>query len=327
MRCALLGEPTGWHIGRLTAALRDRGHEATMVRWNELAAEVGLPADRRGEGHGDEDGGGTGGERFLPAAIGRADMVVVRGMPVGSLEEVIFRMDLLSRLARRGMPVVNSPKSLEVAIDKYLSLALLAEAGIPVPRTIVAQNAASIEAAWDALGRDAVVKPLFGSRGRGIERLTSRDQLAPYLVAAEERPAAAGSPPESRGTVCYLQEFISHPGWDVRVLLVGERAFAMRRVSSVDWRLNVARGARAEPFAPPADWVDLARRAAKKIGTEIAGVDLLPTRDGRLFVVEINAVPGWRGLEGVVGQDISQAVVEYLEQRLRQASPDCPAVS
>ena len=243
MRCALLGEPTGWHIGRLAAALRDRGHEATMVRWNELAAEVGLPADRRGEGHGDEDGGGTGG-------------------------------DLLSRLARRGMPVVNSPKSLEVAIDKYLSLALLAEAGIPVPRTIVAQNAASIEAAWDALGRDAVVKPLFGSRGRGIERLTSRDQLAPYLVAAEERPSAAGSPPESRGTVCYLQEFISHPGWDVRVLLVGERAFAMRRVSSVDWRLNVARGARAEPFAPPADWVDLARRAATKIGTEIAGVAL-----------------------------------------------------
>ena len=71
MRCALLGEPTGWHIGRLAAALRDRGHEATMVRWNELAAEVGLPADRRGEGHGDEDGGGPGGERFLPAAIGR----------------------------------------------------------------------------------------------------------------------------------------------------------------------------------------------------------------------------------------------------------------
>lgn len=302
LRFALLGEPTGWHVGRLATAIRARGHEAKVVRWGELAAEIA----------------GDGGESFMPDAIGRADLVVVRGMPGGSLEEVIFRMDLLGRLVRHGTPVINSPRSLEVAIDKYLSLARMAEAGIPVPRTIVAQDAAGIEHAWNALGGDAVVKPIFGSRGRGIERLTSREQLAPYLEAAR-RPAPGAAFPTA---VCYLQEFVRHPGWDVRVLLVGDRAFAMRRVSSEDWRLNVSRGARAEPFLPPADWVDLARRAAAAVGAELAGVDLLPMPDGRAFVVEVNAVPGWRGLEGAVGEDIAAVVTDHLEQRQKNL-PDC----
>lgn len=315
LRCAILGEPAGWHVGRLATAIRARGHEATIVRWHELAAEID----------------GAGGESFRPAAIGQADIVVVRGMPGGGLEEVIFRMNLLGRVTRQGTPVINSPRALEVAIDKYLSLARMAEAGIPVPRTIVAQDAAGIEHAWRALGDDAVVKPIFGSRGRGIERLTSREQLSPYLEAASRGPQF---PTEAavRGAVCYLQEFLPHPGWDVRVLLVGERVFAMRRVSSDDWRLNVSRGARAEPFEPPAEWVGLAKRAAAAVGAEIAGVDLLPTSDGRIVVVEINAVPGWRGLEATVGQNIAAATVDHLERRLigwrhieqqQKSPPDC----
>ncbi|MFN5755405.1 MAG: hypothetical protein ACK48M_01260 [Planctomycetia bacterium] len=104
LRMALLGEPTGWHLGRLAAAIRGRGHEACPVRWNELAAEVG--------------GNAAAGERFLPEAVSRADCVVVRGMPTGALEDVIFRMDVLGRLAQRGTAIVNSPRSLEVAIDK-----------------------------------------------------------------------------------------------------------------------------------------------------------------------------------------------------------------
>lgn len=294
MRVAILGEPSGWHVGRLTAALHAGGHEATVVRWGDLAGEVGGPA-----------GLGAGGERFFPEAIDRADAVLVRGMPRGGLEEVIFRMDLLGRIARHGTPVINSPRSLETSIDKYLSLARMAEAGIPVPRTIVAQSPAAIEDAWQTLGCDAVVKPLFGSRGQGIERLTSREMLAPYLAAA-----ATADPP---GAVCHLQEFVPHPGWDVRVLLVGERVFAMRRVSNGDWRLNVSRGGRPEPFSPPDHWIDLARRAATAVGAEIAGVDLMPGPDGRVVVIEVNAVPGWRGLETATGSDIAAAVVRHLE--------------
>lgn len=299
LRMALLGEPTGWHLGRLAAAMRGRGHEASVVRWNELAAEVG-------------GSDASAGERLWPEAVSRADCVIVRGMPTGALEDVIFRMDVLGRLARHGTRIVNSPRALEVAIDKYLSLARMQDAGIAVPRTIVAQDAAGIERAWHALGQDAVVKPLFGSRGRGIERLATHADLAPYLDAARLRAAnpAANGPPAA----CYLQEFVPHQGWDVRIFLIGDQALAMRRVSNDDWRLNVSRGARAEPWTPPDDWVDLARRAADAVGAVIAGVDLLPAADGRLVVLEVNAVPGWRGLEGAVGRDVTALVVDYLER-------------
>jgi ribosomal protein S6--L-glutamate ligase len=305
LRIALLGEPTGWHLGRLAAAIRGRGHEACAVRWNELAAEVG-------------GGARTDGERFGPDSIRQADCVVVRGMPTGALEDVIFRMDVLGQLARRDTAVVNSPRSLEVAIDKYLSLARMQEAGIAVPRTIVAQDAAGIEQAWHDLGRIAVVKPLFGSRGRGIERLTTPADLAPYLEAARLRavnPAPTG-PPSLSGppAACYLQEFVSHDGWDARIFLIGDDTLAMRRVSADDWRLNVSRGARAEPWTPPDEWIALARRAANAVGASIAGVDILPATDGRLLVLEVNAVPGWRGLEAAVGRDVTGLVVDYLER-------------
>jgi RimK family alpha-L-glutamate ligase len=287
MRVAVLAAAAGWHVRRLVAAFREADHEATVVGWHELATDLGVT------------------ERLLPKAVATADLVVVRGMPAGTLEDVIFRMDLLGRLAR-ARPVINAPRALEVSIDKYLTLARLHDAGIPVPRTIVAQDAAAIEAAWRTLGEAAVVKPLFGSQGRGIERIASLGGLAPWLEAAQR-----AEPP---GAVCYLQEFVAHPGWDARVLVVGNRLFTMRRVSTGDWRINVSRGARPEAWAAPADWEDLAVRAARAVGAEIAGVDILPTAAGPL-VVEVNAVPGWRGLETALGRDIAAEIVAFLAAR------------
>lgn len=312
LRVAVVGEPTGWHVGQLLAALTTLGHQGTVVRWTDLAAEVRVrvrPHVRSGQSPqsaGDSDQATV--EGFLPPAIDAADLVVVRGMPAGSLEEVIFRMDLLGRLADRGTPVVNSPRGLEIAIDKYLSLARMAAAGLPVPRTLVAQSPDAIQAAWHSLGRDCVAKPLFGSRGRGITRITDEESLASLIAGATaEQPT---------GGVAYLQEFLPHDGSDVRILLVGKDAFAIRRfATSGEWRTNVSLGGRPEAFSPPADWVDLARAAARAVETEIAGVDLLPAQDGRVVVLEVNAVPGWRGLEAATAIPIADVVVRHLESR------------
>ena len=287
MRAAVLGTAGGWHVRRLVAAFEARGHEARVVGWHELATEIGPH------------------ERHAPACVTNADVIVVRGMPAGTLEDVIFRMDLLGRLARDRL-VVNAPRALEVAIDKYLSLVRLHDAGLRVPRTIVAQDEAGIEAAWRSLGETAVVKPLFGSQGRGIERIATRAELEPWLTAARQ-----ADPP---GAVCYLQEFVPHAGWDVRVLVVGDRTFAIRRVSTGDWRINVSRGARPEPFPLPPDWEEVAVRSARAVGAEIAGVDLLAGPAGPI-VVEVNAVPGWRGIESALGLDIAAAVVGHVEDR------------
>jgi len=308
LRVAVIGEPTGWHVGRLLAALTARGHQAEAVRWTDLAAEV---RSRVRSGPSLQTAGGSDVapiDVFLPPSIDRATLVIVRGMPGGGLEEVIFRMDLLGRLAARGTPVVNSPRGLEIAIDKYLSLARMAAAGLPVPRTIVAQNADAIRTAWHSLGRDCVAKPLFGSRGRGIARITDEESLN-FLIAGTTAD-------QSTGGVGYLQEFLPHDGWDVRILLVGEHAFAIRRFAAGgEWRTNVSLGGRPEAFSPPADWVDLARAAARAVETEIAGVDLLPARDGRVVVLEVNAVPGWRGLEAATGAPVADTIVRHLESR------------
>jgi ribosomal protein S6--L-glutamate ligase len=311
LRVAVVGEPTGWHVGRLLAALTARGHQGTVVRWTDLAAEIRSEI-RSGVCFGQSPqsarDGTTSVERFLPPAIDTADLVVVRGMPGGGLEEVVFRMDLLGRLAARGTPVVNSPRGLEIAIDKYLSLARMAAAGLPVPRTMIVQSPDAIRAAWHSLGRDCVAKPIFGSRGRGIARITDEASLLPLIDAATAVPPA--------GSVAYLQEFLPHDGWDVRILLVGKDAFAIRRFAvGGEWRTNVSLGGRPEAFSPPADWVELARAAARAVETEIAGVDLLPARDGRVVVLEVNAVPGWQGLEAATGIPVADTIVRHLECR------------
>lgn len=308
MRLVVVGSPGAWHVTRIRAVAEARGHRVSVVEWRQLGAFVA--SDRAGAERATLSPGPCRTERFLPEAVDAADAVVVRGMPAGRLEEVIVRMDLLGRLAERGTPVINSPRALETAIDKYLSLARLAAAGIRVPRTVIAQDPDAIRHAWESLGGDAVVKPLFGSCGRGIERIDSEALLLPLLAAA--------TAPE--GAATYLQEFIPHPGWDVRILLVGEEAFTVRRRSATDWRTNLARGAIGEPFTPPAAWLDLARQTAALLGVEVAGVDLLPDAAGEPVVLEVNAVPGWRGLALATGLDPTPAVVRWAEQRAGEGS-------
>lgn len=304
MRVAVVGEPAGWHVGRLIESLTARGHEAAVVRWSEIRAGVGfLPGDAASTR--------AACDWFSPPALAAADAVLVRGMPglaapEHRLEDVVFRMDVLGRVAARGTRVINSPRALECAIDKYLSLARLAAAGLSVPQTLVVQDVARVAEAWEALGGDCVVKPLFGSRGRGLHRLDSRAAVATWLDLPEtrHRPHA----------VVYLQEFIHHGGWDARLFVLGGEVFAMRRWAAAgEWRTNVARGGRPEAFAAPHSWIDAAVRAAATLETEIAGVDLVPAADGSPVILEVNAVPGWQALQEVTGIDIAARVVAYLE--------------
>lgn len=286
MQIAVVGERGGWHMEQLLACLGRRGHAATGVSWRSVEASI--------DAHG---------LRFGPASLASADVVAVRGMPgVGHdgarLEDVIFRMDALAQLEAGGTPVVNRPRALEICIDKYLTLAVLARAGLPIPRTHVVQGSAAALDAWESLGRDCVVKPLFGSRGRGVVRAVDDDALV-----------AATTP----GTT-YVQEFVPHPGWDLRILVVGDDTFAMRRRAAPgEWRTNISLGGRPEAIEVSSAVIDLARRAAEAVGVAVAGIDLLPGPGGPV-VLEVNAVPAWRGLQTVVAPDLTAAVASVLEK-------------
>ncbi|HMF19979.1 MAG TPA: RimK family alpha-L-glutamate ligase [Gemmataceae bacterium] len=281
MRIALLAGGDGWHVRDLQRAAASLGHEAVAVDFRKLSAGVALAVN----------------------PLAGFDAVVVRTMPPGSLEQVVFRMDLLHRLVARGIPVLNSPGALETCIDKYLASARLEAARLPVPATIVCQDADTALEAFQTLGGDVVVKPLFGSEGRGMIRI-SDVELAWRTFRTLERTQS----------VLYLQKFIRHPGWDLRAFVLGGRVLtAMRRLARSDWRTNVAQGGRAEAVSLDAGQEKLALAAAQAVGVQAAGIDLLPGRDGEVFVLEVNAVPGWRALSKASGIDVAQELVRYLE--------------
>jgi RimK family alpha-L-glutamate ligase len=283
MRIAILSGGDGWHVRDLVRAANDLGHAAEPVDFRTVAAGVGTPVANAPGSPG----------------LGDFDAVIVRTMPPGSLEQVVFRMDVLHAAAARGIAVLNSPRALEACIDKYLALVRLEQAGLPVPETVVCQTADDALAAFDRLGRDVVVKPIFGSEGRGLMRVTD-PELAWRTFRAIERTQA----------VLYLQRFVAHPGWDLRAFVLGGRVLAaIRRTARDDWRTNVAQGARAEPIALTPEQESLAVRAADAVGAIAAGVDLLPGPGGTWYVVEVNAVPGWRALGPATGVDVARAMI------------------
>jgi ribosomal protein S6--L-glutamate ligase len=172
-----------------------------------------------------------------------------------------------------------------------------------VPPTTVCQTADDALAAFETLGGDVVVKPLFGGEGRGLTRVN--DAAIARRVFTTLEPL---------GAVLYLQKFIPHEGVDWRLLVIGDDVFGMKRVSADDWRTNISLGARPAPLEVTFDLAQLARRAAAAVGASVAGVDLLPARDGRLYALEVNAVPGWRALAQASGVDIAERVLRHVEQ-------------
>ncbi|MBC8356111.1 MAG: RimK family alpha-L-glutamate ligase [Planctomycetes bacterium] len=291
MKFAVLAAPDSWYYRDLARAGSAK-HVVEVRSFSELSAAI--------------DGNGY---HLRSAGIDLCDVdaVIVRTMPPGSLEQVVFRMDALARLEASGVPVVNSPRSLEAAVDKFLSTTKLCEAGLPVPRTIVCQTTDDAMMAFEQLGSDVVLKPLFGGEGRGITRL-----------ADESLALRAFQMLTQLNAVLYLQEFVPHLGYDIRLFVLGERVFGMKRVNHLDWRTNVSRGAVTEPFEVDDRHAEMARLAARSVGAMIAGVDILPARDGREFVLEVNAVPGWKALARTLNIDIAQMILEIVAEMARQ---------
>jgi ribosomal protein S6--L-glutamate ligase len=284
MRIAILSAGNGWHVRDLQRAAVQLNHGAVAVDFRRIPATVGTDRGRAFD------------------SLAEYDAILVRTMPPGSLEQVVFRTDVLHRLQARGARVLNPPAAIEACVDKYLTTARLEAAGLLVPATIVCQDADSALQAFAALGNDVVVKPLFGSEGRGMIRLQDAD-LAWRTFHTLERLQS----------VLYVQRYIPHPGWDLRALVLGGRMVAaMRRRAKGGWRTNVAQGGTAEAIHLTQEQEELALRAAQAVNAPIAGVDLLPGSDGHLYVIEVNAVPGWRALAPVTGVDLAYLVLRYL---------------
>lgn len=291
MKVAIFTDETGWHTRQLQAALRARGAEGRCVdladcRIDTAASWHGLVIP------------GYGGE--LP------DAAIVRGIAGGSFEQVTVRLGVLHALRELGVPVYNDARAIERSVDKAMTSLLLHAAGVPMPPTWAMESPAQAQrlvTRESAAGRALVLKPLFGSQGKGLQRVGRVDGAHVPL------PDLA-----SFGGLAYLQRYLASPGFDWRVLVVGGRAVAAMRRCSVHWIHNVKQGAKVEPAALTPELAALAERAAAALQMDYAGIDLLPTADGP-HVLEVNGVAAWQGLQRVTGFNIAAALVADLIDR------------
>ncbi len=285
MRVGILGQRQGWHTQTLLAALARRGITAECFPVTQLTARVAA----------------------RPRLTARAvtleayDALFVRAIPGGSLEQIIFRVDALHRLEHLGVRVVNSAAAIERGVDKYYTATLLEDAGLPTPRTVVTECWDDALAAFHELGGDVVVKPLFGSEGRGMVRVSDADTAYRVLRALEL----------GRYVYC-LQEFVPHGCEDIRVFVVGGQVVGAMLRRGKDWKTNAAQGAEGQPYDVDDRVGEMSVRAAQVLGAEHAGVDILPCDAGGYAVLEVNTIPGWRALRSATGVDAAQHLVDHV---------------
>ena len=294
-RIAIMTDETGWHTRQLQAALRARGANGRCVD----LADCHVDTTRAWHG-------------LLIPGFGRdlPDAALVRGIAGGSFEQVTKRLGVLHALRELGVPVYNDARAIERSVDKSMTSLLLHAAGIPTPPTWATESMAQarrIAMREGAAGHALVLKPLFGSQGKGLQLVGD--------VAGVHHPVPDLDP--MYGSLAYLQRFVpaaSAPGFDWRVLVIGARAVtAMRRVSA-GWIHNVAQGARCEPAELSPALAALAERAAAALEMDYAGVDMIPSPSG-IQVLEVNGVAAWRGLQRVTDFNIAGAIVDDLLDR------------
>jgi RimK family alpha-L-glutamate ligase len=281
----MFGDGRDWHGKSLSRAFRRRGITPLLAPLNQCGFSTQTATGLAIPGLGDR----------LPNGA------FVRFVPGGTFEEVTLYLGVLHALRELGVTVWNDARAIERCVDKSTTTFFLQRAGLPTPRTFAKVNRAEAEAVTTALlaeGRKLVQKPLFGAQGKGLRLISSLADLA--------------SPEEVNG-VYYLQEFIPpaqehHQDW--RIFVCRGRVVASMIRHGASWITNIKQGARAKAAIASQGLADLAVRAAACVGADYAGVDIIQAPDGCFYVLEVNSMPAWNGLQRVSRVRISDHVVD-----------------
>lgn len=298
-RIALVTDAADWHARVLSTAFAATGARTVPLRLERCSLDTTAPAGLRIAGF----------RAALP------DAVMVRSMSGGSFEAVTLRLGVLHALDALGVPVWNDARAIERCVDKSMTSFLLRRAGIPTPATWATQRLAAARAlcARETRSGPLVLKPLFGSQGRGLRLIRSPADLP-------EPAAVAG--------VYYLQRYVAveRAGFrDFRVLVCAGRIVAGMARHAPTWITNVKRGGQPVAAAIDTEMRALALAAAAAVGARYAGVDLLYGPDGRPTVLEVNSMPAWSGLQQVTGTDIAATLAGELMQAMAPPAGRCAA--
>lgn len=294
MRIPIFTDESGWQGAQLKQAFAKRGVEAVFVSLQDCVIDLSQPAPVIQIPHFDT---------LPPAAF-------VRGIAGGTLQQVITRLNVLHMLNRQGVRIYNQPQAIERTVDKAMTSFLLRMHGVATPQTWACESRAHIAAIREQVIKNQqqlVLKPLFGSQGQGVRKLLHD---APLPVPMQQYVDG----------VYYLQQFVETAGQphDYRVFVVGGKVIAVMKRTGESWVNNVASGGRCEAVTEPdPHLVTLAIRAAQAVDIDYCGVDIIQAADGGYYVLEVNSIPAWRGLQSVTDFNIAEVLVDDLLSKLQ----------
>jgi RimK family alpha-L-glutamate ligase len=279
----LISDRPDWHVREIEKALTELG--ARTVR-----------ADLRCCSFDSDEPFGL----AIPGLLGRLpDAVLVRAIATGSFEAITRRLGILHALRRLNVLVWNDAAAIERCVDKSMTSFVLAQHGLSTPPTFAVETREAARNIFErqAQGVKLVLKPLFGSQGRGLRLIRCADELPD---------------PENVSGVYYLQRYHAvedrHGFRDFRVLVSGGRVIAAMMRQSPTWITNVKQGGRPVSAVIDAPMRALAIAAAAALGVRFAGVDILVEEDGRPTILEVNSMPAWSGLQKVARRNVAAMI-------------------
>lgn len=292
MKIPIFTDEPGWQGAQLQQAFAARGVETKFVSLQACLLDLSQPKPLIRIPGFDE----------LPAAA------FVRGIAGGTLQQVITRLNVLHMLTKQGVRVYNQPQAIERTVDKAMTSFLLRMHGVPTPATWVCESRAQAEALCEnalANQQTLVIKPLFGSQGQGVRKLAFGE---PIPVPMQQYVDG----------VYYLQQFIQSADMphDYRVFVVAGKVVAAMKRQGDTWVNNVATGGRCCSIVLTEALTQLALNAAKAVEIDYCGVDIIQALSGEYYVLEVNSIPAWRGLQSVTDLNIAQVLVDDLLEKL-----------
>jgi RimK family alpha-L-glutamate ligase len=299
VRIPIFTDEAGWQGAQLKQAFARRGVEAVFVSLQDCVINLSQQTPEIQIPHFD----------ILPPAA------FVRGVAGGTLQQVITRLNVLHMLTRQGVRIYNQAQAIERTVDKAMTSFLLRMHGVATPATWVCESRAHIEIIrQQALsdGQQLVLKPLFGSQGQGVRKLLHSEPLPVPMQQYVDG-------------VYYLQQLIetADTPHDYRVFVVGGKAVAAMKRIGESWVNNVASGGRCEAFVPNQQMTELAVNAAKSVDIDYCGVDIIQAVNGDYYVLEVNSIPAWRGLQSVTDFNIAEVLVDDFLCKLESSTASC----
>jgi RimK family alpha-L-glutamate ligase len=299
LKIPIFTDDPGWHGKQLQLAFAARGVDAVFVSLQgcgmHMAQSPGVNRVRQDSVKPLMHIPGFDADK-LPAAA------FVRGVSGGSLQQVITRLNVLHMLAMQGVRIYNDVKAIERTVDKAMTSFLLRTHAVATPATWVCESreqAETIRQAAALAQQVLVMKPLFGSQGLGVRK----------LIAGEALPVPMQQYVDG---VYYFQQLIETAAapHDYRVFVIaGKVIAAMKRVGS-SWVNNVAAGGRCLAVQIDDNMRELALKAAAAVDIDYCGVDIIQAVSGEYYVLEVNSIPAWKGLQSVTELNVAQLLVD-----------------